>query len=376
MSGDVNVLVAPFTDATRPEFGIELSQTIARNLKAARRSVADAALDVQIRGPIGSSAPSNQSTALEAMSEHGAQILVYGEVGSKHGRIVVRPYLYLDPGWLVGVEEFAGAYALDPITAGSTSGGNSTATRLLVRKAVAVELSALASLAVGLSWFDANRMKRALVWLDRAAMRTRGRFAAVAELFRGNVLGKLGRFKEAEDAYLSAELHRQGFHRARLGIVEIHFHRSSSNCGRGAGGKGLRDASAAFAHLARTAATGDDTAANQALFLRARLGQARADFCLSQAGIENRWAKAAAGFRVVFRIGRKQPVRFRTEYAEAHGWLGFTLLPGGPEEPGATAAYQEAQRHFRVARNLTDDSDRRRYFDRMLAFLNHQLSHR
>ena len=373
MSGDVNVLVAPFTDATRPEFGVELGQTIVRNLKAARSSAADAALDVQVRGPIDSTA-SSQSTALEAMSEHGAQILVYGEVGSKHGRIIVRPYLYLDPGWLVGVEEFAGAYALDPITAGSTGASNLTATRLLVRKAVAVELSGLASLAVGLSWFDANRMQRALVWLNRAATRTQGRFAAVAELFRGNVLGKLGRFGEAEDAYLSAERHRQGFRRARFGIVEIRFHRNSSNCDRGASGKGLRDASAAFAHLVQATAIEDDTAANQALLLRARLGQARADFCLSQAGIESRWAEAEAGFRAVFRIARKQPARFRTEYAEAHGWLGFTLLPGGPKKPGATAAYREAQRHFRVAFNLTDDSERRRYFGQMLAFVNRRLT--
>lgn len=310
------------------------------------------------------------------MSEHGAQILVYGEVGSKHGRIVVRPHLYLNPGWLVGVEEFAGAYALDPITAGSTGASNMTATRLLVRKAVAVELSGLASLAVGLSWFDANRMQRALAWLNHAVTRTRGRFAAVAELFRGNALGKLGRFQEAEDAYLSAELHRQGFSRARFGIVEVQFHRNSSNCDHGASGKGLRDASTAFAHLAQTAATEYDTPANQALLLRARLGQARADFCLSQAGIENRWADAGAGFRAVLQMGRKQPARFRTEYAEAHGWLGFTLLPGGPKEPGATAAYQEAQRHFRVARDLTDDSERRRYFAQMLAFVDRRRTHR
>lgn len=374
MSGDVNVLVTPFADPVQPEFGVELSQSIARSLAATRRLVDVGGLDVQVRGPAGTDPPSGASMVRETMRQHGAQVLVYGEVGSEHGRIVVHPYLYLDPDWLVGVEEFAGIYALEPITAGSTAAGNPTAARLLVRRAIAAELAGLTDLAVGLSWFDANHMRRALVWLHHATGRTDGRFVAVTELFEGNALGKLGHFAEAEAAYLSSEIHLPGFRRARFGITEARFHRHSGDCNHGANANGLRDASATFAELARVAAGEDDMLANQALLLRARLGQARADFCLSQAGIENRWGEAEAGFRAVLRVSAERPARFRTEQAEAHGWLGFVLLPGGPGEPGANSAYREAQHQFRAARDLADDPRRRHDFAQMLAFVSRRLT--
>lgn len=360
MSGDVNLMVAPFTDLPGAQRGEGVAESIARAVRSGLRGdVADS--DVQVRGPRHSDAPESSAEARAVAEENGANIVVYGSVDRRHGTTVIRPRIYIDPRWLIGAEELGGSYRLDPVEAGSAGSVNTAAGRKLTRDQIVDQLAGLADFGVALSWLDARRWETALGWLRKARAATDGKFRLMVRLFEGNAAGALGRLSAARAAFGSALEGSDGeFGRARFGLIEVELHRAGRDCGRDANGARLRRVGTRFVALASEAS--GSSLEDRALRLRARLGRARTDFCLSAAGLAPTWSRAMDGFRTVLRQGSSEQGRFRTELAEAHGWLGFSLLAHPSSAAGARAATPVARRHLVLARQLADDPARRRSF--------------
>lgn len=364
MSGDVNLMAAPFTDLPGIALGEGVSESIARAIRSGLTGDSTS-LDIQVRGPRGSNAPKSSAEARAVAEENGANIVIYGSVERRHGTTVIRPRIYIDPRWLIGAEELGGSYQLDPVEAGSAGSVNTAAGRKLTRDQIVDRLGGLADFGIALSWFDARQWETALGWLRKARVATDGKFKLMVSLFEGNAAGALGRLSAAQAAFDAALKDSNGdFGRARFGLIEVEFHRASRDCGKGVNGARLRRVGARFAALG-TEASGSSLA-DRALRLRARLGRARTDFCLSSAGLAPRWSPAVDGFHAVLRQGSSERERFRTELAEAHGWLGFTLLERPSSAAGARAALPMARRHLALARHLADDPTRRRSFADMI----------
>lgn len=372
MSGDVNVMVASFLDPRSPAYGEGLSESIARSLKTSSLSPGlSGPLDLQVRGPVSGEPPSSPAEARDLAWRNGAQVLVYGSVTYRRGRFVANPRLFVDPRWLLGAEELGGSYALGPIDLGSAPAHNAAVGRVRLRQVIANRLSGLSDFALALGWFDLGRWRSALTRLQRVRSDGMSQLAALASVFEGNSAGKLGWLAKAHKAYEAALKQDGNLERARFGLTEVSFHRAGRGCGDRAEMRGLQKASARFRAIAARA--DGKTLATAALHLRAVLGWARTDYCLSQAGLANRWHSARLGFRRVLHLTSDWGMRFRSEMAQAHGWLGFAMLPTSFEVSGAAAAYHRAQSHFQEALRLAGDRASVNQFKQMTAFVASRL---
>jgi len=372
MSGDLNVVAAAFQSAPAFE-GQALAASVARALRPAlSRDRGPAAPDVQVRGPEHLPAARDGLAARRIAERVNADVVIYGLIERRPAGTLIRPRLYVDPARVSGAEELGGDYPLLTIDAGHLPVDNAIAARSQLRAAIADHMHGLSAFTLGLGWFNAARWSRAADWFQTAQSAwPTGEQGAMVDLFRGNAAGKRLNLVRAGRAYREALRQSPDLDRARLGLTEVRLHNAQGDCERTAKARRLRAVIDRFRMLAQR---GDaETLAGRALKLRARLGEARANFCLSQAELDGRWSQTIEGFQAVLRLGATDIDRFRAELAEARSGLGFAYLPPSPTAPGARVAYDRARRQYAVARDLTDDPARRAGFEQMLDFIEKRL---
>lgn len=137
MSGDINLVAAALVGSDPGLDGEALADSLARSLPA-------------------------------LAAANGAQIVVYGRLVRRRGRVLALSRVYVDPSWLIGVEDLGGGYALPSIDMGRRETGTELIGRIRFRAAVARQLRGLAALKIGLGWLEVGRRACAERWFRRA----------------------------------------------------------------------------------------------------------------------------------------------------------------------------------------------------------------
>jgi tetratricopeptide (TPR) repeat protein len=371
MRGGLNILIAPFQlpsgrekDAETFSVASGLRQTVERE----RESVAPV---IAVRA--GDMSATSESQAADLADENGAQIVIYGSVERDGPRWLARPYIFVRPRWLTGAEELGGVYPLNRMNLGALAIERDVAGRTLLGREVTTEVDALSQFAVGLSWFQAGRWARAISYFRMARIVNRDpRLRQMILLFEGNAEGRKGNFSEASRSYDRALISDPGWQRARLGLTEIKLHEAQGDCTRTVDGDRLRAVAQNFAGLAGEKINRQPIV-RRAIELRADLGRARAELCLSQARVASKWEVSIRDFRRVLQLGAPFKLQFASELAEAHAGLGLAFLPSGPHALGAGPAFGKALRQFEKAERLAVDPFQRDAFRQMRSFIERRL---
>lgn len=386
MTGAFRVAVAEVVsdDEGLDDLADRLSQTVYRGLDDELSQLNSQGFDFVVWSPGRTGAVGSAEEAAARADEIDADVVVYATLASEG----MEPEFYLRqrPGatgagepHFAGAEEVTGQYDLgtEILGSGLTVGGLGPQQELVM--AMSARTRALVQFVVGLSYFvevpaDYRSAEEAFQmaadereWLDDDGKE-------VLYLFLGNTAGKLGELDAAERNYQRAlELSDDLYARAHLGLAEVTYQRARGTCETGeADGGGLE---AALGGFGRARELGGPPVSE--IEAKARLGTARVQRCLSQAGLGDYWAAADADLRFVIseydsRDGRNKS-RLGELASEAHAELALVLAPSTSESTEAAAAYGAAITETRAAIELTNSNCRAATFERRLAFFYERL---
>jgi tetratricopeptide (TPR) repeat protein len=393
MSGDVNVLVAPFdargTAGARD--GTALADTAARALRESTGDAGPAAdaglgLDVQVRGPNGVGAVRGATPARRAAeaarlaAAHEADLVVFGTVTASARASRVEPELYVSDDKLPDADELAGTYRLPAVVGPGGSFDDAIVGRRALRATLARRVDGLSAFVDGLGWFQARDWARARERFARAAAEVPDAPGAFVLLFEGNAAGRLGDLTGAARAYRRAVAAQPTLLRASVGLAEVAFQRAHGGCApRTADGPALRQVAQRFRRILGQV-EGD---VPLVVAVRAHFGLGRVLMCASQAGVLDAWAPADQQLRRALALADgADPVRFRDERAEAHAGLGLIALPTvragggggrGARDPATRTAYERALAEYRRALAISRDPARDATYLGMIAFVHKRL---
>jgi len=382
LSADMNIAVAPFT-ATARDGEADASQTgklLARQVRTTlgaqlgrRSDPARVTFDIApppALQPVEGGSAGERTAAAERMAvEVGAQMVVYGDIRIAPDRSIVAPRFYLSGQTLGDADELVGSHRLGA-PAVITGASDSVAARIEARRLLAARTRTLSDFVVGLSYFDRDEYGAATRWFRQAESASAGGEASeVVYLFLGHAAGRSGALLQARRFYERALQAEPEYARARFGIAEVQYQRSHGGCAPGKiDPDGLRRA---FRGYLRAEAERREPY-GEVLQARARFGRARALLCLSQAGIEPRFADAEALFRDVVRAYEGGEPLLKDEASEAFAGIGLIHLPTR-EDATPSPELREAEGYYRRALRLSGDADRRAFFSGMLGFIYRRL---
>lgn len=388
MAGDINVLVAGFSKPSgrASRAGTLLARSLVTTLAAelpgaiARHHLPG---QVDVEGPSPDFSVRTSTDVYPAASlatRLNASVVVYGVVTDTGTATQVAVSLYISPNWLPDARELAGPYVLGGIAPPVSSLQTDLLFRANFRREVSLHLTALGDFLVGLSLFHSHDWADARSWFSRAAESPHwpsnaGR--ALADVFHGNASLKLRDWHDAAAAFRSAEVLMPNSARAQLGAAQVMLNTAEHGCDRTADARGLGAARIAFEH-AMVASRGVSEAAREGVLVRARLGEARTDVCLSQAGKSNLWARATSELEATLTLAASDPHHHAEEVAEAHANLGLVRLGSGTAH-GVTrnqrrAAMQAALSEFQLAVSSTPIVSRKAVFERIVRELQRRLT--
>jgi tetratricopeptide (TPR) repeat protein len=384
LGGDLNVGVAPFTavataadEGPGPQ-GKQLAGQVRRTLVAdldRRARHTDVSFEVApppgLQPITGASEGARAAMATRAAQRINADMLIYGSVRVIDGTTVIAPRFFIAGRALGNAEELVGVHRLGAELRISGSVSESVAARIDARRLLSARTSALSDFVIGLSYFGQRDYVAASRWFGRAE---RGMAAAhsggleVIYLFLGHAAGRTGALERAKAFYARALSIDPGYARALLGMAEVRFQQAHRGCRPGlADERGLRIALNGFRAVERQRQPDGSL-----LAVRARFSRARVLMCLSQAGIQARWAEAASLLRdVVARYERGQSL-LRDEASEALADLGLIELPSR-REASPQGKLRKAGSLYRRALGLSRDPHRQAVFWGMLGFIRGRL---
>ncbi|HEX8741501.1 MAG TPA: hypothetical protein VF712_00055 [Thermoleophilaceae bacterium] len=335
MDGDLTVAVAPFTVAGGDsEIGADVARAAETTLRQRFRELekavpVDAApLRTDTRGPgdvepVADMGAAKRAEHAERIAEElGADIVIYGSIRFARGRTHLATELFVRSRALPDAPELSGAF---PVSAGVTFrvGQDGRAVRALLAGSVIEEARWVGALSLGLGWYQLRRLPEAKSYLRLAQRSARARSpAAIAllELISANIAGVDGDLAAADQAYRRSLTAVPGNARATFGLAEIAYQRARGRCERGRiQPAGIRTALRRFSAAA-------NRSSDPTVRARARLGEAKALTCLSEAGMEDRYADAQRALDVVIEAFNRGDDRLQEEASEAHGLRGLIYL--------------------------------------------------
>ena len=351
MTGDFNVAVTEFDerdaegDPVRTAAGTDLSVRLGEALTEDLADVESA--QIEVRSPDeagrlpGATADERAVEAGRLAERIDADVVIYGWLDPT--RTTLQPEFFVREENLADAEELGGSFRLGSAIQQSVPIDSEAAAGIQVREALVSRARALAGLVLGLSYFRVGDFDEADRHFD-VALAAEGWHPSdgkeILYLFRGSSAGARGQLDEARAWYQRAVELNPGFARGRLGLAEVRLQESKGTCERDwihperpqFDAAGLRDAVALY----RDALAAPDQPASANVPAKAHLGIARTYLCMSQAGIEDRWADAAneAGLVIAdFEAGNQA---LAAKAAEAHGVRAFAALPaaGDPDREG------------------------------------------
>lgn len=362
LRGDVNIAVSRFQGVGQPNAQAQASQLSQSLVSALRRRAEEnhkpLAPVIDVVGP----GATDELAIGRPLDQHelnrlNATIGVTGTLKSEPQITVLSMALRINARQLHLARQIKPVIRRRIRMAGGIS--ESISTRIRIRNQVVASIDVIENLLLGLGELESGHPDTARRLLGRVlADWSSSSGTETLYLLLGNALADEHRDSEARASYLRALKVRPGYGRARFAIAVLDFRHAAGDCSR--------------AHMRAKAIWADrdtfDAIAEKAvstLRVKALFARARADACLSQAGLANRFSAARASFGKVVAAYRSGTPDVRAEAAESFGWLALIALPerGTMSRPGARAKIAMAVRYYRHAGSLAIDPSRRQFFN-------------
>ena len=360
LNGDVNIAVARFVGLGSPEATVqaaELSASLATDLRRRGSAVrGPLAPTVEVAGPetVGAMAMAS-ADGQEELDRLNATIGVSGGLEGEPQATVLSVVVRVNERQLHLAQQIGPVIHQRVRMAGAIS--ESIATRIRVRGQLVETIDQVGSLLLGLGELESGHTRRARELLGEALVSWPADSGQEAlHLLVGHALAQERRYARARSRYRRALNVRPGYIRARFALAALDFQTAAADCSQGhTNVRVLRSARKAFNAIAREASS---TLGTKALFARAR-----ADACLSQAGLFRRFVLAKASFKSVVEAYNSGTPDVRQEAAESLGWLALISLPARGAAPRSVrGSLSAAVRYYRRAAALAIDPSRRRFF--------------
>lgn len=361
LNGDLNIAVSDFEGSGTPNAqsqATQFSQTLVAALR--RRAARDhrrLAPVVEVFGPENLGELSISGSLDQRELDHlNATIGISGKLRSEPQETVLSMVLRIN------AHQFHLARPIAPLIRRRIRmrGGitESISTRIRIRDQVVISITLIENLLLGLGELQSGHPDRSLALLHRVLAGWSSRTGREAlYLLRGHALVEEHRDAEARASYRRAlEIH-PGYARARFSLAALDFPHAADDCT--AAGIRVR---AMWSYRDTFDAIAKQTTST--LHVKAQFARARAEACLSQAGLADRFNSARATFERVVAAYRDGTPEVRAEAAESLGWLALIALPTRQSRGSsmARAAIAKAVHYYRRAASLAIDPSRRRFF--------------